>query len=88
MKHRNFDFVLFLGGGGGDSYLRSDFLEGRVKKISNFALKIKGGGREGGTSEVLRPCHPPKFGTCTRHFLEGGGGGGRESDDQMIVTFS
>ena len=27
--------------------------------ILNFTLKIKGGGREGGTCEVLRPCHPP-----------------------------
>ena len=61
MKHRNFDFVPFFeGGGGGDSYFRSEFLEGirRVTKILNFALKIKGGGREGGTCEVLRPCHP------------------------------
>ena len=56
----------FGGGERGDSYLKSDFLEGRVTKILNFALKIKGGGREGGTCEVLRPCHPPpKFGTCT-----------------------
>ena len=39
-----------------------------MTKILNFALKIKGGGREGGTCEVLRPCHPPKFGTCT--YLE------------------
>ena len=30
-----------------------------MTKIFNFALKIKGGGREGGTCEVLRPCHPP-----------------------------
>ena len=36
-----------------------------MTKILNFALKIKGGGGEGGTCEVLRPCHPPKFGTCT-----------------------
>ena len=36
-----------------------------MTKILNLALKIKGGGREGGTCEVLRPCHPPKFGTCT-----------------------
>ena len=27
--------------------------------ILNFALKIKGVGRDGGTCEVLRPCHPP-----------------------------
>ena len=32
-----------------------------MTKIFNFALKIKGGGREGGTCEVLRPCHPPKI---------------------------
>ena len=30
-----------------------------MTKSFNFALKIKGGGREGGTCEVLRPCHPP-----------------------------
>ena len=29
-----------------------------MTKILYFALKIKGGGREGGTCEVLRPCHP------------------------------
>ena len=39
-----------------------------MTKILNFALKIKGGGREGGTCEVLRPCHPPKFGTCTSNL--------------------
>ena len=32
-----------------------------MTKILNFAFKIKGGGREGGTCEVLRPCHPPKI---------------------------
>ena len=32
-----------------------------MTKNLNFALKIKGGGREGGTCEVLRPCHPPKI---------------------------
>ena len=32
-----------------------------MTKISNFALKIKGGGREGGKCEVLRPCHPQKI---------------------------
>ena len=32
-----------------------------MTKIFNFALKIKGGGREGGRGEVLRPCHPPKI---------------------------
>ena len=31
-----------------------------MTKIFNLALKIKGGGREGGTCEVRRPCHPPK----------------------------
>ena len=31
-----------------------------MTKIFNFGLKIKGGGRKGGTCEVLRPCHPPK----------------------------
>ena len=32
-----------------------------MTKILNFALKIKGGGgREGGTCEILRPCHPPQ----------------------------
>ena len=29
-----------------------------MTKIFNIALKIKGGGREGGRSEVLRPCTP------------------------------
>ena len=28
-----------------------------MTQILNFALKIQGGGREGGTCEVLRPCH-------------------------------
>ena len=32
-----------------------------MTKILNFALKIKGGGRKGGTCEVLRPCHPQKI---------------------------
>ena len=32
-----------------------------MTKFLNLALKIKGGGREGGTCEVLRPCHPPKI---------------------------
>ena len=38
-----------------------------MTKILNLTLKVKAGGREGGTCEVLRPCHPPKkkFGTCT-----------------------
>ena len=39
-----------------------------MTKILNFALKIKGGGREGGTCEVLRPCHPPKIWNV--HLLE------------------
>ena len=29
-----------------------------MTKILNFGFKIKVGGREGGTSEVLRPYHP------------------------------
>ena len=32
-----------------------------MTKILNFALKIKGGGRESGTCKVLRPCHPLKI---------------------------
>ena len=36
-----------------------------MTKILNFALKMKGGGREGGRFEFLQPCHSPKFGTCT-----------------------
>ena len=38
-----------------------------MTKILNSALKIKGGGRKGGTCEVLRPCHPrpKKIETCT-----------------------
>ena len=32
-----------------------------MTKILYFTLKIKGGGREGGTCEVLRPCHPLKI---------------------------
>ena len=46
-----------------------------MTKILNFALKMKEGGREGGTCEVLRPCHPPKkkFGTCTVHVPNFGG---------------
>ena len=31
-----------------------------MTKIFKFAVKIKGGGREGGRYEVLRPCHPPQ----------------------------
>ena len=41
-----------------------------MTKILNFALKIKGVGREGGTCEVLRPCQPPKI----WHVHMGGGG--------------
>ena len=64
--HRNFDFVLFLGGGG-DSYLRSDCLEGRVTKIFNFAVKIKGVVGRVAHAESSDPATPPqkKFGTCT-----------------------
>ena len=32
-----------------------------MTKILNFALKIKGGDRQGGKCEVRRPCHPPKI---------------------------
>ena len=32
-----------------------------MTKILYFVLKIKGGGREGGTCEVLRLCHPLKI---------------------------
>ena len=32
-----------------------------MTKFFNFSLKLKGGGREGGRCEVLRPCHPPKI---------------------------
>ena len=35
-----------------------------MTKSLDFALKIKGGGREGGTYEVLS-LPPPEFGTCT-----------------------
>ena len=41
-----------------------------MTKFLNFGLKTKGDGREGGTCEVRRPCHPPPkkkktFETCT-----------------------
>ena len=36
-----------------------------MTKTFNFDLKIKGGGREGGTCEVLRPCHQKKIETYT-----------------------
>ena len=39
-----------------------------MTKDLNFALEIKGGGREGGTCEVLRPCHPLKIWNV--HFPE------------------
>ena len=39
-----------------------------MTKISNLALKIKGGGREGGICEVLRPCHPPKIWNVHQSF--------------------
>ena len=52
--------------------------------ILNFALKIKGGGREGGICKVLRPCHPPNlkrtpgwgqiFGANPRGYAGGGHG--------------
>ena len=32
-----------------------------MTNILNFAWRIKGGGREGGTCEVLRPRHPLKI---------------------------
>ena len=32
-----------------------------MTKILNLAVKIKGSSREGGTCEVLRPCHPLKI---------------------------
>ena len=53
-----------------------------MTKIFNFALKIKGGGREGGTCEVLRPCHPPKIwnvhlNRCVLHLTQNWSGPGR-----------
>ena len=44
-----------------------------MTKILSFALKIKGGGREGGTCEVLRPCHPPSKKENLEHALTGYG---------------
>ena len=42
-----------------------------MTKILNFALKIKRGGGEGGTCEVLRPCHPhPKKIWNVHYFSE------------------
>ena len=40
-----------------------------MTKIFNFVLKIKGGGREGGMCEVLRPCHPPKIWNVHQNLL-------------------
>ena len=40
-----------------------------MTKSFNIALKIKGGGREGGRSEVIRPCHPPKKNNWNVHLL-------------------
>ena len=40
-----------------------------MTEIFNFALKMKGAGREGGTCEVLRPCHPEKIRNV--HLIEG-----------------
>ena len=57
LKHRNFDFVHFFRGGGVRVILNPIFRRGRVTKILHF----KGGGMEGGTCEVLRPCHAPKI---------------------------
>ena len=41
-----------------------------MTKILNFGLKIKEGGREGDTCQVLRSCHPPK--NLKRALGEGG----------------
>ena len=35
-----------------------------MTKISNFALKIKGGGREGGNAKSSDPDTPSKFEMC------------------------
>ena len=43
-----------------------------MTKIFNFALKIKGGGREGGRCEVLRPCHPPQNLERAQNILQAG----------------
>ena len=40
-----------------------------MTKMSDFTLKIKGGGREGGTCQVLRPCHPPKIWNVHSGFI-------------------
>ena len=39
-----------------------------MTKMFNFVLKSKEGGRKSDICDVLRSCHPPKFGTCT--FLD------------------
>ena len=52
-------------GGRGDSYLESDFYEGRVTKILNFALKIKGVVGRVALVKSSDPATPQKFGTCT-----------------------
>ena len=41
-----------------------------MTKILNFALKIMGGGREGGTAKSSDPATLPKFGTCTMSTYE------------------
>ena len=41
-----------------------------MTKIFDFALKIKGGGREGGRCGVLRPCHPSKKKIWDVHLAE------------------
>ena len=41
-----------------------------MTKILNFALKIKGAGREGVTCEVLRACHPPPKKNLERALAE------------------
>ena len=42
-----------------------------MTKMYNFALKIKGGGREGDRYEVLRLCHPPKIWNVHQHVSSG-----------------
>ena len=46
-----------------------------MTKMLNFALKIKGGGREGGKCEVLRPCHPQNLKRALTLGCWGRGGG-------------
>ena len=52
---------IFWGGRGATVILNLIFRRVGWQKILNFALKIKKGGMEGGTWEVLRPCHPLKI---------------------------